>query len=39
MKRNSMIVPGNPRVLPVTGDKGTAKLGVLFKGGIDLSVL
>lgn len=39
MKRNSMIVPGNPRVLPVTGDKGTTKLDVLFKSGIDLSLV
>jgi hypothetical protein len=37
--RNRNILPGNPRVLPVTGNKGTARLDVLFKTGIDLSLV
>lgn len=39
MRRNAIISPGNPRVLPVKGDKGTARLPVLFKTGIDLSLV
>jgi hypothetical protein len=39
MPRNSSIMKGNPRLLDVTGDKGTARLNVLFKTGIDFSLV
>lgn len=37
--RNRNPLAGNPRELPVTGDKGTSRLSVLFKTGIDLSLV